>query len=170
MLELLVILSAPLGTPEPYREEVGDMRDALVELGLTTFPLAWLNPTDWDADIDTMRERWGKIQVAPPVEDAARFGDADGIGWRCYESANYAREFNRRRFTDWPFAWFWKECEEDADARHVIYDLARTATGEGYELWTRRVALGDLLRLLGPEDYAAGALPLPVDLRRIPTR
>lgn len=123
---------------------------------------------EFDNDLDVLRRRWASLKDAPPLADAARFPDRDGLGDLLALNREFRHWAETRRVIDQDRGPELRRAGREAERIYKAYDLVRDAGCEWYYVSVRREALKGLRELLGDEDYYAGRLPPPVPVWMYP--
>jgi len=175
LLFAAMLLSAPMGTPEPppTPERWPIVRDALHQTAVeweildareTRYVLT--KREDFQDDLDFLRKRRADLAEAPRIVEAGLLPDRDTIN-------DYIR-FNRafRKNMELRLAWesdraaFIREVIDENERLYKIWDAIRDGKSDMHYVTTRRFALLKLRDMIGPEAFAQGAaMPYVPDWR-----
>ncbi len=162
------LLCAPPETPEiqPSPDRWPALQEALHTTAIrmeimdereTRYVLA--NVLDFEMDLNLLRRRYQDLKDAPPLADAERFPDREGVnaliqfnrGYRQHLADRQAWEADRSDVIGVALA--------ETDRLYRVWDAVRDARCEFYYVTVRRQALKRLQESLGEDAYRRTELP-----------
>jgi hypothetical protein len=118
------------------------------------------------SDLVTLRTRYRDLRCAPSCHDSIRFPDREQINEMLAFNRKYREHAEAMRVTQLYRADDWREVVTETDQLYHIWDLIRDAGNEQYYVSTRRQALMDIRKKLGPDAYYKGQMPPHVPIWR----